>query len=72
MTNKLRKAFETAAKLPAGEQDALAMAIMEEIQSDARWSAILASNPGALERLANEALDEQRAGQTRPLVSDEI
>lgn len=53
MTNKLKQAFETAAKLPAGEQDALAMAIMEEIQSDARWSATLASNQEAVERLAD-------------------
>lgn len=72
MTSKLRKAFETAAKLPEGEQDALAIAIMEEIQSDARWSAILAANPGALERLADEALDEQRKGRTRPLIPDAI
>ena len=72
MTNKLKKAFETASKLPDREQDALAEAILEEIESDARWTASLASHPAALERLADQALEEHRAGKTKPLIPDEI
>lgn len=72
MTNKLKEAFETAARLPDGEQDALAAAILEEIESDARWTASLAAHPAALERLAEEALAEHRAGRTKPLVPGDI
>lgn len=38
MTNKQKEAFETAARVSEGEQDALAAAILEEIESDARRS----------------------------------
>jgi len=72
MTNKLKEAFETAARLPIGEQDALAAAILEEIESDARWTASLAAHPEALERLADEALAEHRAGRTKPLVPGDM
>lgn len=72
MTNKLKEAFETASRLPAGEQDALASAILEEIENDARWTASLAAHPEALGRLADEALAEHRAGRTKPLVPDDM
>ena len=72
MTNKLKEAFETASRLPEHEQDALAAAILEEIETDSRWTASLASNPAAIQRLADEALAEHRAGRTTPLVPDDI
>jgi ABC-type transport system involved in cytochrome c biogenesis ATPase subunit len=34
MTNKLKKAFDAAAKLPPADQDALAAAILEEVKVD--------------------------------------
>ena len=67
MTNKLKKAFDAASKLPAADQDALAAAILEEVKVDGLWEASFARKPGALERLADEALDEHRASTTRPL-----
>jgi hypothetical protein len=67
MTNKLKKAFDAASKLPPAEQDALAAAILEEVKVDGLWEASFAKKPGALERLGDEALDEHRAGTTRPL-----
>jgi len=36
MTDALRKAFETAGRLPEREQDELAAAILEELNADAR------------------------------------
>ena len=72
MTNKLKKAFDAASKLPPAEQDALAAAILEEVKVDGLWEASFARNPGALERLADEALDEHRAGTTRPLDPDNL
>jgi len=72
MTNKLKKAFDAASKLPPAEQDALAAAILEEVKVDGLWEASFAKTPGALERLADEALDEHRAGSTRPLDPDNL
>ena len=72
MTNKLKKAFDAASKLPPAEQDALAAAILEEVKVDGLWEASFAKQPGALERLAEEALEEHRAGRTRPLDPDNL
>jgi len=72
MTNKLKKAFEAASKLPPADQDALAAAILEEVRADGLWDASFAKQPGALETLADEALQEHRAGRTRPLDPDKL
>jgi hypothetical protein len=72
MTNKLKKAFEAASKLPPADQDALAAAILAEVQVDGLWDAAFAKKPGALEQLADEALQEHRAGRTRPLKPDQL
>ena len=72
MTNKLKTAFDAAARLPQGEQDALAAAILEEIQSEPRWTTTFATHANALEHLADEALAEHRAGRSRPLIPDDI
>lgn len=67
MTKALKKAFEAASKLPEAEQDALANAILEELEAERRWDELFSHSAGVLERLANEALAEHRAGRTRPL-----
>ena len=72
MTNKLKKAFDAASKLPPADQDALAAAILEEVKVDGLWAASFAKKPGTLEGLADEALDEHRAGTTRPLDPDNL
>ncbi len=72
MTNKLKKAFDAAAKLPPAEQDALAAAILEEVKVDGLWEASFANKPGALERLSDEALEEHRSSRTRPLDPDQL
>jgi len=72
MTNKLKKAFEAASKLPPADQDALAAAILEEVKVEGLWDATFAKQPGVLERLADEALEEHRAGRTRPLEPGEL
>lgn len=72
MTNKLKEAFEAASKLPPADQDALAAAILEEVKVEGLWDASFAKAPAALERLADEALEEHRAGRTRPLLTDEL
>ena len=72
MTNKLKEAFEAASKLPPADQDALASAILEEVKVEGLWDAAFAKTGGALERLADEASREHRAGRTRPLQPDEL
>jgi len=41
-------------------------------QADGLWEASFAKQPGALEQLADEALQEHRAGRTRPLEPDKL
>ena len=67
MTKLLEKAFAEAAKLPAQDQDAFAEFVLAELQSEERWARAFASSGGELERLAQEALADYRAGRTRPL-----
>jgi hypothetical protein len=72
MTNKLKKAFEEASKLPPEEQDALAAAILEEVAIDRAWDKSFEKSAAALEQLAEEALLEHRDGRTRPLDADDL
>jgi len=67
MTKALRKAFEAASRLPEPDQDELAAAILEELEADERWEAAFARSQDVLARLADEALEEHRAGRTEPL-----
>ena len=67
MTKALKKAFEAASKLPEAEQDALAAAILEELESERRWDELVQRSADTLAKLAQEALAEDRAGRTRPL-----
>lgn len=67
MTKLLEKAFEEASKLPEQEQDALARAVLEELASERRWDELFASSPELLDELANEAIEEHRAGRTEKL-----
>ena len=70
MTKLLEKAFQAAAKLSPAEQDALAQAILAEVAAESEWERRLKETPKALERLADEALQEHRAKRTRPLDPD--
>jgi hypothetical protein len=72
MTKALKKAFEAASRLPDADQDELAAAILEELEADERWDAAFARSQDALERLADEALEEYRAGRTEPLDPDAL
>jgi len=72
MTKALEKAFEAASRLPDPDQDELAVAILEELEADERWEAAFAGSQDALERLADEALEEHRAGRTKPLDPDAL
>ncbi len=72
MTGKLKKAFDAASRLPPSDQDELAAAILEELVADERWERALSQSQPQLEQLADEALKEHRAGDTRALDPDAL
>jgi hypothetical protein len=51
--------------LPEAEQDALAEAIRNEVLTDDDWERSFASSSEALEKLADQAIAEHRAGRTQ-------
>ena len=67
MTKLLKQAFEEAAKLDTNEQDSIAKWVLEELASERRWDASFQRSSEPLGKLAEEALGEHRAGQTRSL-----
>jgi hypothetical protein len=69
---KLEYAFAEAAKLPQGEQDALAELILEELTAEERWANAFQSSQDALAQLADEARSEHRSGKTQPLDPDQL
>ena len=71
MTKRLEQAFSEAAKLPPEEQEAFAAILLEELASERRWADAFAKSPQTLSRLAAEALDEHRAGRTRPFENND-
>ena len=66
MTKALEAAFQAASGLPDDEQESLALAILADVAFDAA----IASRPDLLDRLADEALAEDRAGRTVALDPD--
>ncbi len=67
MIDLLKRAFAEAEKLPDGEQEVLAAWILAEISSEGRWTATFRRSLDVLDDLADEALDEHRRKETRPL-----
>lgn len=70
MTSLLKKAFEKAAQLPAEEQDRFGAWLLEELNSEERWSELLACSSDVLAKLAGDAIAEHRAGKTLPIDVD--
>ena len=67
MIDLLEKALREINKLPPSEQDAVAAILLQELAAEQRWSDSFAKSGEALEKLAQEALAEHRAGQTKPM-----
>ena len=74
MTTPLHQAFERASELPREEQDRFARFIMAELESERRWEELFSrpESEDLLERMADEALAEHRAGLTQPLDPDAL
>jgi hypothetical protein len=67
MTGLLEKALQRIEALSSEEQDALASQILETLDDEEAWSRQFSEKPEALRSLAQEALEEHRRGETRPL-----
>lgn len=67
MTALLQEAVQKATALPEEQQNALASILLEEMESERRWQESFARSTDALDKLAEEALEEHRQGKTRDL-----
>jgi len=67
MSDRLKRAFAEAAKLPEEEQDDFAAFLLSELEDERRWREQFASSPEALAKLAAKARKEHSQGKTRPL-----
>lgn len=72
MTQALERAFAEAAKLPDTEQDAIAAWLMEELESERRWTESFERSADLLSQLADEALEDLRQGRTELLDPDRL
>jgi hypothetical protein len=72
MTQRLAKAFQEASQLPENLQDELAERLLEDIEGEARWDETLASSPQTLEKLADKAIQEFKAGRTKKMGFDDL
>jgi hypothetical protein len=70
MTKLMEKAVSELQKLPETEQDRVAEWLLAEIEDERRWDEAFANSSDVLEKLAFEALEELRAGRTKPLDLD--
>ncbi len=67
MTKLLKEVLAKLSKLSPERQDELAGWLLAEMADEARWDKSFAESQDALEKLADEALEEYRRGDTRPL-----
>lgn len=74
MNQLLQRAFERASALPQAEQERFARFLLAELESEGRWAELFArpESEDLLDRLAEEALSEHRAGQSRPLSLNDL
>ena len=72
MTSRLAKVFEEASRLPDEMQDEIADRLLDEIEGEDRWDGTLAETPDLLERLADKALGDFKAGRTKKMGFDDL
>lgn len=71
MTDLLEKAFAEAAKLPPDEQDLIAARLLAELAAEDEFDRAIQRTAGRLTSLAEQAIEEHRAGLTQPLDAEE-
>jgi aspartate/tyrosine/aromatic aminotransferase len=72
MTTLLSKAIKEIENLPPELQDEIARQILEDIECELKWQATLVQPQSKLEKLAEKALEESKAGKTKKMGFDEL
>ena len=72
MTKLLAQAFEKASQLPDNLQDDLARALIDELTWEIRWDQALAESSDQLDKMAEKAVEDYRAGRTKEMGFDEL
>ena len=72
MTRLLAKALEEASRLPETLQDEIAERLLDDIHGEEQWDQTLARSADALEKLADRALADFKAGRTKQMGFDEL
>jgi hypothetical protein len=67
MTKLLKEVLAKLSKLSPERQDELAAWLLAEMEDEARWDKSFAESRDSLKKLADEALEEHRRGETRRL-----
>ena len=67
VTGLLQKAMRRVEALSAEEQDAIAAQILDSLDDEESWERNFREDPDKLLRLAQEAVEEHRRKETRPL-----
>jgi hypothetical protein len=70
MGKALRELIEVLDRLPEESREAWARSWLAELAAERAWESRLSGRPEALRHLAEEALDEDSRGATRPLDDD--
>jgi hypothetical protein len=72
MTTLLSKAIKEIENLSPELQDEIARQILEDIEGELKWQATLVQPQSKLEKLAEKALEESKAGKTKKMGFDEL
>jgi len=70
MSELLERAVEKARSLPDAEQNVIAAIILAEMEDEAHWKQAFSKSQDALAKLAAEAMEEDREGETKELDPD--
>jgi hypothetical protein len=72
MTTLLKKAFQEVSRLSDIEQNAFAKWVLEELEANRKWDSAFAESEDVLSMLADEAVEADREGKTKPLDIDTL
>jgi predicted RNA-binding protein with EMAP domain len=67
MTTLLEKALQKVEALPEDDQNAIASEILDSLADEEAWKVRFVAKRDRLRHLAQEALQEDERGETRPL-----
>lgn len=72
MRELLSEAIKRIEKLPADLQDEIAKQILDDIENERDWRKTLSKPQKKIERLAEKALENSKAGRTKKIGFDKL